>query len=381
MPRVPNELIEAIVREVEDVPSLKACSIAASAFQSPCQRILLRSLTLKAAPANFIAAQSFLDESPHVATYITTLYIWPPTPTTPTSEIESFVEILNRFENVRLCTLIGTKPRRPDSIWDRHDWREVTVQVSSAVFAFLARQSLHELRVRLVRNIPISSFLSLLTAAPRVGFWYVSLDTLNHPPAITPHTPTLAWLSIKYQSDSITELLARPQYAFHIETLRQLEVSVRDYDYADTHALLGSAAHTLERVQFTCHSLSTDLETPVLSPPTLPVLRCVEFTLWNHDCGAPWFKDTLMAILAPHCSPALTEAMITVNCNVALTSLRLEPGLMTTLDGALMAHPTDPCIRWRIAGKNIQLNDFVQWVQGEMARVHTKGRLLVEADV
>jgi hypothetical protein len=44
----PQELLDAVVAELEDVESLKSCSLAGSPLRSPSQRKLMRSLTLTA---------------------------------------------------------------------------------------------------------------------------------------------------------------------------------------------------------------------------------------------------------------------------------------------------------------------------------------------
>ncbi|KAJ7231623.1 hypothetical protein C8J57DRAFT_1244938 [Mycena rebaudengoi] len=110
MSRVPSKVIAAIVQQVEHTTSLNLCSLAGSAFRSPCQRILLRSMTLKVDPPNYTAARSFLDDSPHVAAYITRLHIWVPPPSTANSELESLMQILDRLENLLLCEI--TAPSR-----------------------------------------------------------------------------------------------------------------------------------------------------------------------------------------------------------------------------------------------------------------------------
>ncbi|KAJ7880668.1 hypothetical protein B0H13DRAFT_2345464 [Mycena leptocephala] len=114
----------------------------------------------------------------------------------------------------------------------------------------------------------------------------------------------------------------------------------------------------------------------VLSPPPLPALRCIKFTLSNADCGGPWFQDT---ILAPQSSPGLTTIVIIFHSNSSKSSVRLEHELMAALDHALIAHPAVPLIRWRIPGG--AFSHFLPWIQDEMANVHEKGQLVVEAAI
>ncbi|KAJ6563937.1 hypothetical protein B0H19DRAFT_1258466 [Mycena capillaripes] len=328
MPRVPNELIEVIVREVGDIASLKTCPLVASNFRSPCQRILLCSLTLW--------TRLFLYESPHVAAYITALSIWLPTTKTITSEVESFVQILDWLGNVRCCAILA------HLYCDRKD---VPARVSSVIFRFLSYQPLRDLQVAAIKNISVSAVCPLLGPGP------------DDPFAITPHTSNPPWLIIRYQSDSISQLLGRPQSAGHTNTLRQLEIYVQSDEYVHTHALLDSAGHTLERIKFHCN---TPLRLSVLSPPSLPALREVEFSIEATHSTSPWFKDTIL----------------TPRATLVIPSLPLEHSLMTALDHALIAHPASPSIRWRTSGAGF--SDFGPWMQGMMAKVHEKGRLVVE---
>ncbi|KAJ6564044.1 hypothetical protein B0H19DRAFT_1374591 [Mycena capillaripes] len=139
MPRVPNELVDAIIREIED-------------------RILLRSLRLRADSPNYTAARIFLDEYPHITVYIRALHMWLPTPTTSNSEMESFAQILDRLENVL-----------------------------DAVFGFPARQSLRQLHVCALEDIPIPLFFAHLTAAPKITLLFVSCSAgSDDPPALIP---------------------------------------------------------------------------------------------------------------------------------------------------------------------------------------------------
>ncbi|KAJ7880669.1 hypothetical protein B0H13DRAFT_1891669 [Mycena leptocephala] len=170
MTRVPNELVEAIVQEVGDVPSLKACSLVGSAFRYLSQRILLHSLTLKEYPPNYTAARLFLEKSPHVATYIDIVCIRLPAWYTPIAQVESLMQVLNRLEKVRSCTVIGTLSRRSSIIPIAHPqtWNKVTTQVSDAVFGFLARHSLRELRVLNIEGLSVPAFFGFLRAAPKI---------------------------------------------------------------------------------------------------------------------------------------------------------------------------------------------------------------------
>lgn len=387
MPRVPNELIEAIIREVTDIPSLKNCSLAGSPLRAPCQRILLHSLELKVdrvGRPNYAAVRFFLYESPHVAEYITKLALWLPTANTPNSEVESFLQILGQLGNVKWCPIVTMAQFY-------YDWTDLDARVASAVLEFFPRQPLREITLNSIPNIPTSAFLSLLTTAPKISMVFVSCAAdPNDSPAMTPRTPTLTSLSIRTQPDSILALLARPQHLFHTKHLRQLELSVTDIEYVHSHALLRSAAQQLESIIFHCESLGP----AVLTPPPLPALGEIEFTMTASACNGPWFKDTILTILGPNCSPALTSITLTLT-NVCDDqpphAVRLETGLMSSLEDALIGHPASPSIRWRVSlqsaciARPIGFPDRYSigtaalpgFVCEKMGRLHQKGRVFV----
>ncbi|KAF8190610.1 hypothetical protein K438DRAFT_1970910 [Mycena galopus ATCC 62051] len=345
MPRVPNELIQAIVREVRDVPSLKSCSLAGSPLRAPCQRILLHSLELKVdrlGHPNYTTVHLFLCESPHVAEYITKLALRLPTANTPNSEVESFLQILGQLRNVKWCPIITMGQFN-------YDWTDLEARVASAVLEFLSRQPLRELALHSIPNIPTSAFLSLLTTAPKISMVFVSCwGDQNNSPAMTPHRSTLTSLSIRTQPGSVLALLTRPQHLCHTKHLRELELSVKGIEYVHSHALLCSAAQQLESIIFHCESLGPAVRTP----PSLPALREIEFTMTTSAFNGPWFKDTILTILGPKCSPALTSITITlanVCHNQPPHAVLLETGLMSALEDALIGHTAKPSIRWRVS--------------------------------
>ncbi|KAJ7351354.1 hypothetical protein DFH08DRAFT_992745 [Mycena albidolilacea] len=79
MPFIPQELVNSILDEVRDRESLNSCSLVGSMFRAPSQHIILQSITLSgwlkdtSESENYGAPHTLLEESPHVASYITAL--------------------------------------------------------------------------------------------------------------------------------------------------------------------------------------------------------------------------------------------------------------------------------------------------------------------
>ncbi|KAJ6558082.1 hypothetical protein B0H19DRAFT_128220 [Mycena capillaripes] len=369
VPSIPTELVDAILLEVEQKETLKTCSLAGSALRYPSQRILLHSLTIDGP-----AICAFLEDSPHIATYITRLTInLPPRVVHPNSVIHW--EVLRLLSNVRRCILSG----------NNYGWndRDRAVTLPSPVLEFLARQPLRELHVMSVENIPLSSFCRLLNVAPTVFFLRVSIseESLGDFSAVNPPQagPTVTELRLKENTQTICEVLARPQFAFYIAALHHLEISVDLKGYARANALLHTVAHTLQRVQFNC--LAIDPALPVLPHPPLSVLRRLEFTLDRYDCDEEWVRPTILPLLAPTAMPVLADLVITLYClmtdSLSTPLQGLDPGLLAALDDGLVAHPASPVITWRI---QIPVGDtlFATVVRRAMSKVAAEGRFVLE---
>ncbi|KAJ6540410.1 hypothetical protein B0H19DRAFT_1077819 [Mycena capillaripes] len=365
MTRVPQEILDSIVKEVEDVKSLKACSLAGSAFRFQSQRILLRSLKLKAAPSKerkLGAVLAFLKESPHVVAYITIVRVYIPATTAAAGELENLILVLGLLTNVRRCALMGT------SVGSFYDWNDVSAQLSSAIISFLARQPLHTLNVGNIADVPISTFCAMLTAASTVNFTMFCVEKDLETPSV-PSGSTVKELGIKFASESLLPVLANPGFWPYIATLHYLTIPViHMIGYGHAWALVSSAANTLERIQF---------EYQPRAFPRLPQLQRVEFTMLLVDCATSWFRDTIIFMLDPHSSPALSEVVVTFRSGQPPKTDFVEATLLAALDDALMAHPAFPCLKWRISFPEA-FNDFASVVRHGMAKVHAQERVLVE---
>ncbi|KAJ7852386.1 hypothetical protein B0H14DRAFT_2760116 [Mycena olivaceomarginata] len=320
----PQELVDAIIEELHDLPSLKACCLVGSTFRPPSQRILLSSLALQ--PESYNAARIFLQESPHVASYIIRLSIHMPKNISCT-DVEDFLQVLSQLTNVRICILDA---RLSHTRWNK----QLSVQLSVGIPQFLTRQPLRELHVNSVSGIPTLAFFWLLRAAPNIFFTSVKVARANQNElAVVPieETSTLSRLRFTDECDSACELLALPQFAFNTAALRGLEMTApyRHHDAFHGHALISYAAHTLERL-----GLRIDGHyPPTLQPlPLLPALRFLEFKY-----ALPVFaRGVKMLIVTLH--------PISIPADPLPHEFTVKVDLLTVLDDALDAHPGSPSL-------------------------------------
>ncbi|KAJ6567910.1 hypothetical protein DFH09DRAFT_1278078 [Mycena vulgaris] len=124
MPLLPQELIDLIVAEVKDIPSLKECSLVESMFRPPSQRILLRSLTLTTQGPETTWQHASSSQNFHIATCIT---------------------------------------------------RDISRAMAEELLDFMARPTLRELHTKSIKRIPAAVFLRLVGSAPMLAFHSVTL--------------------------------------------------------------------------------------------------------------------------------------------------------------------------------------------------------------
>ncbi|KAJ7871138.1 hypothetical protein B0H14DRAFT_223676 [Mycena olivaceomarginata] len=322
---LPQELVYAIVDEIEDIPSLKALALAGSPFRDASQRILLRSFTVK---QNIEEAHTLLEESPHIAAFITRLVIrvdWLVDEASIEKISHSLHLIFGKMVNVRQCILGGTFPK--------------SGTFTSALLDFLARQPLRELNVFLWNGIPAATIQGFLTIAPVISFSQSGVEENPRLLSDNPqHKPKVEDLFVDDAGPvrQVCDLIAQPQFKWYTSTLRLL--SIPSLDNAAGMKLLVATASTLEHLHL------ERIHGTVL-PPTLPLLRSIHFSLIFFYNASPRFWDLISSTLTT--SPLLTSLIISFEI-MPRHGGTLNAALLTNLDTALAAHPRRPVIRWRL---------------------------------
>ncbi|KAJ6460271.1 hypothetical protein C8R45DRAFT_1221135 [Mycena sanguinolenta] len=390
---LPQELLNAI----DDSSTLKSCSLAGSSLREESQRILLRSLTLGV--ENHDAKSAILDESPHIAAYITDLTVYIPNP----DEIvdfeltgEDIQSILRRLQNVRRC-VSDVPESSPSCVY----WPELPLVFSSTYMHFLSRQqSLRELRIANIFELPVDVILSLLTAAPTLRLNRVGVvQDLRDSELKLQHLPSLRQLILEPGCPRVClcRLFAHRQYSPLTSGLTHLEIQASDHTVQENINIIANAAQTLL-------FLPIETERDVLSVlsvngrplitcqlPPLPALLSLEYVLLLSALTAPWFLDAIIEVLAPHSNPKLTE--LTLVFRYSNPTLRGFPAVikanaMSPLDGALAAHPANPRVkmRWNVNMERFNVvfdyaqhfHKFVRMVQQAMPSAQARGKLVVE---
>ncbi|KAJ7161860.1 hypothetical protein C8R43DRAFT_1104903 [Mycena crocata] len=288
----PDELIDSVVSELSDTPSLKSLALANSAFRIPAQRILLRALTLSAytpAPFTYAGAAALLSESPHIAEYIRdlTIHLAEPasdssvTPNLAKADFPALARALGRLTQVRSCVIDG---RDANFRWAT---LRAEMGVGSISLRFFASQPLRELRLKRLVDVPPALFLG---AAPSLYFWGVSSDANadiggssgsgvgvggggGGEETATKLTVPVQQLVLDVGSEKIYDVFNSPAVLPTTSALRRLSMHPA---HPLCRNIIAMAAGSLEHLQLNGGSTSY---TFALGLPPLPALRVIEFVV------------------------------------------------------------------------------------------------------
>ncbi|KAJ7696381.1 hypothetical protein B0H14DRAFT_3040665 [Mycena olivaceomarginata] len=283
---LPPELLDAIICEIDDTQTLKACSLVATTLCSSSQRILLDSLTVDV--YNDTAICKLLTESPHVSEYI-----------------RASVKTLAPLQNVRRCFLDGSGDSNPPRR-----------------FRFLG-----------VSSCTTSYFCNFVKVIPTLYFDFVEIeigaDVASDPTVLSPFAGKSALTSLSCIGKDAGQFLARAKNISCVATLRHLSVSSRDDGWVG--ALIEAASHTLETIEFDCSrpSIYPFARSPILTHragyppppalPRLPALQSVEFAFSDELLPAARADiisrtaTVLQALAVPQASPALAKLVFKQN--------------------------------------------------------------------
>ncbi|KAJ7107955.1 hypothetical protein C8R44DRAFT_885337 [Mycena epipterygia] len=344
---IPQELVDAIVHEVGDDGSLKACSLAASNLRWVSQRILLRSIKLDPCDRSrdYKALCTLLSGSPHIATYITALDIQIPSSRAPlpTNDIR---EVLtnSHLVNVRRCRITAFPSI---SRWDE------MASVVPDIIAFIRRQKLVELHLAHLEALPPSIIALVVSSASTVSFSHTvaSLnmdadDVLQVADPIFPMTQLL--LSDYGPLGSVSNVLGRPEFSRYTANLRRLGLGPDDTN------LITAAARTIEHIRLD-HLQTYIFPNRLILPSfgSLTALRTIELVVAFLPAAELWLVNNLRALLRS--IPASTEA-ITITYAIYMRggngnlfrAPHFKPETMAALKSILGGSGNVPPLRWRL---------------------------------
>ncbi|KAJ7774039.1 hypothetical protein B0H16DRAFT_117130 [Mycena metata] len=293
---LPQELIDAIVSEVDDKGSLEACSLSSSSLRGPSQRILIHSLTLHG--HGDFKVRTFLTEAPHIASYITDLKLklWG---YTDLVELETLCWVLGKLTRVARCTITG--------VFLNARWGNVNPTLSTALLDFIFRQDFQSLHVALLKDIPPPVFRCLIKSAGTLSFYNVDLQ--SHSGArdeVGDDSYTRApnrSLLLDAGCAGVAQHLRSPGVITHTSTILCLSVML---EQSQSLALIKTASETLHYLRLDCTVLNSPEASRIL--PFLPRLRTLEVALavsranavFHPNGNVQWFIDVVCNILTTY---------------------------------------------------------------------------------
>lgn len=243
----PQELFDAIIDEVHDTSSLKACALVATTFTTPCQRNIFRALyiyrksssgsqpgrgpSLKDAAVLFTA-------SPHLGAYVRDLTVEMPD-TVP--KLDAWNVVLRSVQNIERLVVSG-KP--------------VTITLHGAFSALLdslALPSLGRLHLVNTRRIP-SALLLAATSVPVVSFYRVTVDPREDPQISSqlhslPSATRLRHLILTDAGTAVLptyEFLLHPRDSPYTSHIERLEVRMDPHSRGFDQRILAACAATMK---------------------------------------------------------------------------------------------------------------------------------------
>ncbi|KAF7344466.1 hypothetical protein MSAN_01928200 [Mycena sanguinolenta] len=365
-PVLPPELITAIIYEVDDVESLKLCSLVASSLRSRCQRILYSTLTIRM--DNCAALCKLLAESSHIADYVTNLVIRTLYPTMREPDLENFRQILVKVRNVRRCTLDGQWNRFPMHVPIGHPVVP-PVDIPPLVLDFLVRQPLRYLSLSCVR-IPTSMLGRFLTTVPELSFSSDSVAVQDGVPPTAVQTPVLHSLFLSSTVKDVGPYVVQPQNMRCLCALRHLSFQTPGNGWAAE--LIQAASRTLQHLHFSCR------EHPPLNLPASDGFR----TTTARPAVISQTTNVLSSLVFPETLPALAEVQIEqFFADNGIFDPTPYISLIALLEASLASYSTPPRIRWFLVmyDQDAQYTDFVDAVRRGMPKADSEGRLIMEA--
>ncbi|KAJ7677746.1 hypothetical protein DFH06DRAFT_559671 [Mycena polygramma] len=384
MDTLPQELIHAIVEEIEESQSLKTCALIDTRFREPCQRILFSSLTLGLAdcdPAphytsNYTtpAILALLLESPHIALYFKRLKWMLPEQDVALEEVEALKEVLTELRQVQYCEMIGGQE-------DLRPWSTVPPGLDLVIVEFIQRQRLTQLHVLSLAAVPIAMLIHFLDAAPTVSLLWASVvdEVIEHSSA--PFVVQNLFLS---SCANVAKRFVDGVFLRRLENVRKLWM---DPDWECGPELLAAFSHQLEYLRLE-HTDSTIPAPNEFASPRLPLpsLQSATIAIEFGDLDAPAFIARIASILT---APPPTFRELCISCSPAgnvspAAELALAPGTMEAVESLIRPWTITPPIRWRLSLDidnpldNDFFDEFAASLRAGMATLHSQGRLIVQ---
>ncbi|KAJ7457233.1 hypothetical protein B0H11DRAFT_1925170 [Mycena galericulata] len=174
VPRVPQEIIDAIVDNVEDMSSLKACSLVCWAFVPASRTRIFRTICIDMLSNHAHNLHAVLLRNPDLALYVrdVTIYrshhtpLWMPSG----SPLPAVLNMLTQIQRFSLFACWG-------------DWRDVPAPLAAALTKISRLPALDRLHILTASNLP-AALLNNALSLRVLSLFHCSLDPRKNPRAL-----------------------------------------------------------------------------------------------------------------------------------------------------------------------------------------------------
>ncbi|KAJ7359664.1 hypothetical protein DFH08DRAFT_414749 [Mycena albidolilacea] len=265
MALLPQELFDAIIDEIRDKETLKACALVGSSFLPPSQRKLFRKVRGLGRHSRFTAAA--LAESPHLVSYIRDLTIYMPL-TVPNSV--TVAGVLRSVQNIESLVVFGRAV----------NWNRLEHEACSALLDCLSRPSLRRLDLKHMEGVPTALILAAM-AIPVVSFFRIRTDVREeiseqlHASAPAPRLRHLILVDAGSAVRLICDSLLHPRNPACTQKIEHLEIPIDQDNVSYAERIMAACAVTLKYLAV----YATDL----MRLPLLPFVLEVEIKVFVGD--------------------------------------------------------------------------------------------------
>ncbi|KAJ7359680.1 hypothetical protein DFH08DRAFT_414992 [Mycena albidolilacea] len=295
MSPLPQELFDAIIDQVRDKETLKACALVATSFLSPSRRNLFREIQLFGVVIGDREPSATLAEFPHLVSYIRdlTIYVWD----LVSENILAMAVILRSVQSIESLVIYG----------GAECWSSLGDEASSALLDCLSRPSLRRLELLYVGSVP-AAVISAATAIPVVSFNYVHVDMreeISEQLHASAPAPRLRHLILDAGSEvrSICDFLLHPRNPPYTQQIERLEVRINQPNASHFERIMAACAATLKY-------LAVNPE-DIIQLPLLPSVLEVEIKVWvGYDRRLPAFFSQNISQIASSLPLAETITLV-----------------------------------------------------------------------
>ncbi|KAJ7615489.1 hypothetical protein FB45DRAFT_841928, partial [Roridomyces roridus] len=287
MPPVPQELIDAIVDEIDDRKALSPTCLAARTFVSPCQKRLFRGIHfvgyISSSSEYTRRAAELFASSPHLRSHVRTLAMYE----LPTAaDFPILAQVLNMFRDLRIVQLNLTQV----------SWGMLSQDLSDALMGLMGCPSLQCLAMRYC-TVPAALISFVHTSVVDLVLHEARVESLSPHSSLLIKQPsncgksTLKRLQLGQNVGSETLGSVSRNITPHLSKLQRLGFDIRSDADVSVLASVLDATEDLERLTL-CHEPNVD--SAPLDIRKLPSLRVLELRMLLG--GSP--KMTLAQVLS-----------------------------------------------------------------------------------